>query len=84
MSCTIICMYTFLILRAMSMEFCRILGSILFREDCLIYSEARRIFLAVKHVAGSEEGVAEPEEIGEGCKSGVRCSELVEKLVESA
>ena len=54
------------------------------REHCLIYSEGRKIIRAVKHPAGYEEGVAEPEEIGEGRKSGVGCFELAEQLVESA
>jgi len=55
-----------------------------FREPCLIYSEGRRIIRAVKHPAGCEEGETEPEEIGKGRKSGGRCFDLAEKLVESA
>ena len=56
------------------MKFCPILGRILFfREHCLIYSEGRRKIRTVKHLAGCEEEVAEPEEIGEGRKNGVRC-----------
>ena len=66
------------------MEFCRIPGRIFFSEHCLIYSEGRSIIRAVKHPAGCEAGVTEPEEIGKGCKSGVSCFELAEKLVEWA
>jgi hypothetical protein len=42
------------------MEFCRVLGRIFSRKHCLIYSEGGRIFRAVKHPAGCEEGVIEP------------------------
>ena len=55
-----------------------------FREHCLISSEGRTIIRTVKHPAGCEEGVTESEEVGKGHKSGVRCFELSEKLVESA
>jgi hypothetical protein len=66
------------------MEFCHFLGRFFFSREHCLYSEGRRIICAVKHTAGCEEGVTEPEEIRKGRKIGVRCFELAEKLVESA